>query len=326
MDYLDIAAKIQAIENPPKETPPAPATPSPEPVSAPAEKPAEAAPAKVEEPKPQLEGTQVVPEAQEAPPQEDVPAERPKKSGVQKRIDELVAEREAWKRAALAQAEKPSAYQPQQAQPPTRQQEQELPFAFRPKPTLEQFKDSADPYADLADAIADWRYDRKVAENNYRTQVQQQQQQQQQLLERQSRWFDEAKTELGEDHFDSLCKDPSFGITPPMVTALMDSDVGVHLLDYLDKHRDQVTEIGKLSPIGQVRAIGKLEDRLIAQAEKVVAEAELAKKQQPNQPNKVQPPGTGAPPVKASPDSLMEKYKKSGDLVDLAKFMMAKGL
>ncbi len=199
-------------------------------------------------------------EATAAEKQEDSHDEdaEPKKSkgGFQRRIDELTRQREEERREKerllslverLSGSDRPK---PQEAQP-----------QVSSEPKREDFDD----YEQYLEARAEFR---AVKALDARLQQQEAQRAQQaQMTEQQKQvatWnakLAEARSKLPD--FDDVTS-ADVPITQSMSSAIMDSDKGAEVAYYLAKNPAEAARIAALSPIGQVREIGKLEDRVAA--------------------------------------------------------------
>lgn len=105
--------------------------------------------------------------------------------------------------------------------------------------------------------------------------------------------------------FEEVLEASEAPMTPPMRQAILESDVGPKLAYYLATHADEAKEIAGLSPIGAIRALGRIEERL----------AKPTAKQTTNAPPPVKPVG-GSASVKKSPGQMSDaeyaKWRKSG--------------
>jgi hypothetical protein len=130
-------------------------------------------------------------------------------------------------------------------------------------------RDDYSDYEQYLEARADWRAETKFSELQAKADAQHAQRERQaQERSIETRWSDsaDAAREKYED-FD----DVAFGevnITPEMSLAIKDSGDGGELAYYLGKHPDEADRIAKLSPLGQIRAIGTVEEKLKAKAAK----------------------------------------------------------
>ena len=70
----------------------------------------------------------------------------------------------------------------------------------------------------------------------------------------------EAKTELTD--FETVAQNPSLPITGTMAEAITDTELGAQILYHLGKNPAEAERISKLSPVAQIREIGKLENAL----------------------------------------------------------------
>jgi hypothetical protein len=79
----------------------------------------------------------------------------------------------------------------------------------------------------------------------------------------------EVKADRGEEKYDDFAE--VVGDLKPvnsLVAAIMQADNAEDVAYYLGKHRDEATQIGTLDPVAQIRAIGKLEAKLLAEPPK----------------------------------------------------------
>ena len=105
-----------------------------------------------------------------------------------------------------------------------------------------------------------------------------------------SRW--EEKVAKGEDKYDDWEeKVGTLQPTAPFVAALMEADNGEDIAHYLGSHPKEAQKIAALSPLSQVREIGKLEAKL------------LSKTVEPKVPSKAPAPITPLTGAAASPDT-----------------------
>jgi hypothetical protein len=177
--------------------------------------------------------------------QAETPAEVKKSQGVQKRIDELVKQRETekrekeyWRTEALRN--KP----PETAQP--------IPPATElPKPRSDQF----DNYDDFMEAIADWKAETKVRQ----IQTVQQAQSRKQAI---SSWHEKAAAKY--DDWREVFTD-AVDISQTMGEVMLDSDHGVDLGYHLAKNPGEARRIFNLPAHRQAYEMGKLEAKLINQ-------------------------------------------------------------
>ena len=105
-------------------------------------------------------------------------------------------------------------------------------------------------------------------------------------------------------------------ITPAMREALFDSEHFPDLAYTLAQQPDEVRRISKLTPLAQIRELGKLEDKL------AVKQANPAAKQV-RQPTAVQSAGSGIPAAKPNVAKMFEAAKAGGNLRDWVKYIEA---
>lgn len=330
MSFEEVVEKLRQREagQQPQPTPPAqptdvktPAAAAPSPATVPTGQP-EPKPEPVQEP---TEPQQVAEPTGEEPPEDSMIPK--KKSGYQKRIDELVAEREHWRQLAEGVISGRQPTQPQPQPPPQPQgyvasvPNYQGPAYPVPKPKFEDFLSSPNPEAQLAEALVDWKDAKRTFESGW---MQHLEQQNQQFVERQKKvvsWAEQGKRKI--DDFDSAAND-TFTLSPVMGEELMESEVGHELFYYFHQNHGEAQRISGLSAPQQRRAIFELEQRYKTELAKVKAEAELAAKQTKTA-TKVESPGTGAQVTKPELAQLIEKARKTGDLRDWGEVLRVKG-
>jgi hypothetical protein len=277
------------IPDPPTAEPPQQAAPAEEPVV-----PSE--PSEPQEPDPLLQG---------------IPGNVPLSPAVTKRINKAIFQREEarreaeyWRRVASGEVQKPA--------PAPIASAPVIQFP-KPQPKIEDFQNEADPYAALAFAAGRYEAEKIQHENQTRAfQAQQQAQlnQQEQLVqakmaEGEAKYpdFYEATDELGKQ------------VTPAMREALFDSPRFADLAYHLSHDPAEVQRIARLTPLAQVRELGKLEDKLAVQT------ANPSAKQVARQPTPVQSAGQGLPTTKPNTAKLFEAAKQGGSLRDWTKYL-----
>lgn len=261
----------------PLATPATPATPVAE-----QEKPAEQAPT-----------TETVEETEK--PSDEVKAD---KTFTQAELDEIVQKR-------IAKFERKAERQRIEAE--TRQKiEQEYankPAPLPDEPNVEDFSD----YGDYLKAAAKWEVKQELAAER-ETQAKSQQQataaqEQQRKQERQSLIFEQGNNKY--DDFDEIAistgehlKSKGLSFSPQMVDTLIETDNGADIVNYLGTHLDEAERIAKLSPYGQAKEIGKLEDKLASKAPLKTS----------NAPAPVTPISSGKSSTKSLDDMTTEEY------------------
>ena len=197
-------------------------------------------PATVENP-----GEATAPDAGQAP----EGSERPqKRNGYQKRIDELVREREAWRQIA------------ERAIPdPTQAKRPEAPQTDG-EPRIEDFTN----YEDYLDARAEFRVERKLADREAK-------EAERKVVESRQKAFNsfEAKVSQLADRIPDLeeAVEAAFKgdipVTQAMAEAIIEvSDRGPELLRYLVKNPQEADRIARMSPAAAGIAIARLEQKL----------------------------------------------------------------
>ncbi len=181
--------------------------------------------------------------------------EKPKQSGVQKRINELVSEREDWKRQAQYFAEIAKTKETPQAE--TKAAE---------TPTVAPKADDFDTYEEFIAAntthevqkalAAQAETNKQTDADNRKTEAQQSQQQAMQAR------ISEGREKY--DDFNAVALGNHWRPSQEMVMAIGDSDVGADLAYYLGSNPDEAAAIVEMNPISAMRAMGRLEAKLEA--------------------------------------------------------------
>lgn len=188
-------------------------------------------------------------EASATPESGDTPADKPKKGGVQKRIGELVREREDARREKDYWREQAMKGQPKSE--PTKTEE---------KPKVDQFQS----YEDYLEALADYKAEQKFTEREKKREQESQQ-------ERAKREFDEVRSTFAErveqaaekyEDFEEVAFSENVPISEAMSMAIMSSELGPDLLYHLGQNPKESARIARLPPIAAVRELGKLEAKL----------------------------------------------------------------
>jgi len=198
---------------------------------------AESAPA--EEPTPEVKAG--------APAVEDMPEK------VQKRIDEISwqkfeaqRERDYWKMQAEARLKAEEAVKAAPA-----------PIIPSYAPRQEDFES----YEQYDEALFDWRYQQRVTKERADISRQQDERMASEQQERARAWAETGKDKYP-DFASVALREPWDGgplITQFMAGAIQDSEVGHDLAYYLGHNLKEAARIAKLTPIAQVREIGRLE-------------------------------------------------------------------
>lgn len=201
-------------------------------------------------------------------PAPDAGAEPPKEpKGVQKRIDELVRQREEERRRAekletMLHEMYTRQQQPQPAQP--------VQTADAP-PKAEDFGD----YDEFLRATARFEAKQELrAETQRMEQIRKQaevQQRQQTYQQRVGGIIEKGKTT--HEDFDLVAMNPSVAISDYVLAAAAESEVGHEILYHLGKYPEEARRIAELSPYAQAREVGKIEAKITAPIPKATTQA-----------------------------------------------------
>ena len=187
--------------------------------------------------------------------EKDQPEGKPEKTFTQKELDDILTRRLAKEQRKIERnvraevengflKEKLEQYQPRQA--PERSGE--------PKP--EQFK----TYEEYLDKLTDWKVDKKLADMQEKS-ARKQQEESQQSYESKAR-DNLLKAADKYDDFEDVVTNPKMTITVAMRDALGESDIGGEIAYYLGQNLKEADAIAKMSPVAQIKAIDKLEQKL----------------------------------------------------------------
>jgi len=128
------------------------------------------------------------------------------------------------------------------------------------KPKEEDF----DTHSEYVEALTDWKIDQRDAARDKKTSAAKQESQR--LAERAENEanFTELAGDFVKEHddFDEVCFDEDLPITGVMSDAIMSSELGPNILYHLGMNPKEAKRIANLSPISQVREIGKVEAKL----------------------------------------------------------------
>lgn len=191
------------------------------------------------------EATTLPPEAEVKPAETPLGPEKPPKKdrGVQRRIDELVSQREYYR--GLAEGRQPG------AKPET----EEIP-GLPPEPKEDDFED----YGQYLKAIARHGVQVELVKQDAKRQQDSQQQSRQQLIEAYDQWTDDGEEKF--EGFTEIAAHVGAKITPHMGDAIRDSEFSHELVQFFSEHPKEMSRIAALSPTAAVREIIKLEGRV----------------------------------------------------------------
>lgn len=247
-------------------------------------------------PQPEPIGAQKESVAEDTPQAEKV--EEPLPKGVQKRIDRAVRQKyEAEARAKMLE-ERVAAMEARQFAP---QQQRQVDTG---EPTIDKF----DNFDEYVRAVADYRAEKKIeatlTEREKRQAAEREAAERKKTADSWQKRIAAATAEMPD--FEEVLASSDVPMTPPMQQAIMESDVGTKLAYYLATHPDEAEHIAGMSPIGAIRTLGRIEERL-ANAKPEVKTT--------NAPPPIKPVGAKVAvtkdPGKMS-DAEYEKWRKSG--------------
>lgn len=207
------------------------------------------------------QGTPVIPETS---PAQALTEEQPKReNGVQRRIRELIEERNAER----AERQRLTEQLLQRSAP----QQQTQSTAPNGPPTLDKF----DTYEKYVAAYARWEAKQALAEENEARKRESEQAKHRELIAseqkranaqaEQMRVMVETAEQKYPDFYDKVFN-PALPITPVIGQAMLESDIGKDVGYYLATHPAELYRIAKLSPSSQLREFGKLEVMIEKQA------------------------------------------------------------
>lgn len=187
------------------------------------------------------------------------PKGEPLPKGVQRRIDRAVRQRyEAEARAKVAeerlQALERDRYVPQQQQNRQSQDNSE--------PTIDKFEN----FDEYVAAKASWIAQKQIHEVlTAREQAQLERQQAQERDKFVSTWTERiAKATAEIPDFEDVIAASDVPMSENMRAAIMDSDVGTLVAYHLAKNPEEARKIASMTPLGQIRALGRIEAKLEA--------------------------------------------------------------
>lgn len=241
------------------------------PDSQPDTKPAPKEEAKVEkkdDAAPSLEGKKPEESATPEQPDDSSASDEPKKAkGVQKRIDELVRQREEEKAEKLRLLAIVEGFNKPKQEPEAKQDEDQAPQ----KPVRESFG-TTDEYvaalADYADAKATWSSEKAVKE----ALANQAKQSEQRQIEAGQKAAQEAYAKRVEDatkeypDYKEVAESPDVTVSIPMAHAILQSEHGPKIAYHLGKNPEEAKRISQLSPPVQLIEMGLIVARLTAPA------------------------------------------------------------
>lgn len=226
------------------------------------------------------------------------PAEPAIPKGVQRRIDRAVRQKyEAEARAKMLE-ERLTALEQYQRQSPQVQNSID-----NSEPKIENFDDFDSFVAAKAEWIAARKIEETLTDRERRQMADRESRARQELSLAWQKRVSEATVELPD--FEDVIASSEVPMTGQMQQAIMESDVGPKLAYYLATNPDEAIQISKMSPVGAIRALGRIEERLSSRPVKKSTSA----------PEPVKPVGSRAT-VKKDPGQMTDaeyaKWRKSG--------------
>lgn len=248
-------------------------------------------------PQPEPIGAQKESVEEESPPVEK-PAEDPIPKGVQKRIDRAVRQKyEAEARAKMLE-ERVAAMEARQSAPQQQRQTDDG------EPTIDKFDNFDEYVAAKAEYIAGKKIESTLTEREKQQRAAYEAAERQKTADSWNKRIAAATADMPD--FEEVLASSDVPMTPPMQQAIMESDIGPKLAYYLANNPDEAEKIAGMSPIGAIRTLGRIEERL-ATAKPEVKTTDA--------PPPLKPVGSKAAvtkdPGKMS-DAEYEKWRKSG--------------
>lgn len=178
--------------------------------------------------------------------------EDPIPKGVQKRIDRAVREKyEAQTEARMLKeriAALESYRQPQQK------------TVDNDEPKIENFNNFDEYVAAKAEYIADKKINSTLSERDKRQAAERETTERTKTVESWNKRLAAATVEIPD--FEDVVASSDVPMTQPMQQAIMESDIGPKLAYYLASNPEEAERIAAMSPIGAIRTLGRIEERL----------------------------------------------------------------
>lgn len=188
----------------------------------------------------------------------------PVPKGVQKRIDRAVRQKyEAEARAKMLEERLDKLERAGQQQYQARQVDDS-------EPTIDKF-DNFDQYvAAKAEWIAERKINQTLSEREKRQAAEREATERKKTVDSWSKRLEEATASDDMPDFEDAIASSDVPMTQPMQQAIMESDIGPKLAYFLAKNPEEAIKIAEMSPIGAIRALGRLEERLETQKKSTV--------------------------------------------------------
>lgn len=198
--------------------------------------------------------TETAPVESEVQPEEKAP-----KTFTQEEMDAIIEKRLAKEqRKAARERERLIADVMARTQQPAQQQEPQT--SQRPDPS--QFSTTED----YVEAVAEWKLEQKLAaKNQEQERVSQERVIEQHRAEMVSEYQERVEQAIAKyDDYEEVTTNPALKISQPMADAIIASEVGPDVAYYLGINPKEADRIAKLPPFLQVKEIGRLEAKVMA--------------------------------------------------------------
>lgn len=195
-------------------------------------------------------------ELEPAPEPKEEHKDDPIPKGVQKRIDRAVRQKyEAEARAKMLEERLERLERAGQQQPQQRKNDDSA-------PTIDKFDNFDDYVAAKAEWIASRKINETLAEREKRQAEERAAAERQKTADSWSKRLAQATADEDMPDFEDAIASSDVPMTQPMQQAIMESDIGPKLAYFLAKNPDEAEKIAAMSPIGSIRALGRIEERL----------------------------------------------------------------
>lgn len=187
------------------------------------------------------------------------PEEKATKTFTQEEMDAIIEKRLAKEqRKAARERERLIADVLARNQPAPKQ---EAPANDRPTP------DKFTTTEEYVEAVAEWKAKEILKSQHQESETRSQQEASQRYMAEMQAEYQEREEAAAEkyDDFEEVTRNPALKITPPMAEAIIASDVGPDVAYYLGINPKEAERISKLSPFLQVKEIGRLEAKVMAE-------------------------------------------------------------
>lgn len=203
---------------------------------------------------PELEKAEITPEQETAAKEAKKEAELQK--GVQRRIDKITRQKyEAEARAKMLE-ERVAAMEARQASAP---KDDEM-------PTLGKYNNFDEYVAAKAEYISKKTIESTLTEREKRQAAEREATERTKTVESWNKRVEKATAEMPD--FEEVITSSEVPMTGPMQQAIMESEAGPKLAYYLANHPNEASDIARMTPIGAIRTLGRIEERLSKPVEK----------------------------------------------------------